>query len=70
MRVWLRRIRFDKAYSEAKVAEMAKITQPFYHNVEVGKKNPSVETAKKIASVLDFPWTKFFEDSKKEGEPA
>lgn len=69
MRAWLRDIRLEKGFSEAKVAKLAGIAQPFYHNIEMGKKNPSVMTAKKIAEILAFPWTDFFE-SEKEGKEA
>jgi transcriptional regulator with XRE-family HTH domain len=38
------------------------ITQPSYSNIEMGKRNPSVDAAKKIANVLGFPWARFYED--------
>ena len=66
MRKWLRDARSVKKMTEKSVADMACIAQPFYHNIETGRKNPSPETAKKIASVLDFPWTRFFEEERKE----
>lgn len=62
MRMWLREIRLKLHYSEKFVADAAGIVQPFYHHIETGEKNPSVETAKKIAAVLGFDWTRFFED--------
>lgn len=48
--------------SELETAKRAGIAQPFYHNIEMALKNPSVETAKKIAAVLGFDWTEFFRD--------
>lgn len=62
MRDWLRKKRMDAHLSEAETARRAGIAQPFYHNIEMGIKNPSVDTAKKIAAVLNFDWTLFFPD--------
>lgn len=47
--------------SQREVAERAGITQAFYCEIEKGKKKPSVDMAKRIAEVLGFEWTKFFE---------
>lgn len=33
-----------------------------YSKIERGEKNPSVDVAKKIAAVLGFDWTHFYED--------
>lgn len=62
MREWLRKIRTDTELSEMEVARRAGIAQPFYHNIEMGIKNPSVDTAKRIAAALSFDWTLFFAD--------
>ena len=68
MREWLRKIRVDLGLTELETAKQAGIAQPFYHNIEMGIKNPSVDTAKRIASVLGFPWVMFFSDNKEETE--
>lgn len=47
------------------VAERAGITQPSYHLIECGENNPAVVTAKQIAAVLGFDWTRFFPDEEK-----
>lgn len=60
MREWLRELRGDK--SQKDIAEACNITQQAYCLIELGKRDPSVEVAKKIAAVLGFNWTKFFED--------
>ena len=60
MRKWL--IELRKGRSQAQVAEAAGITQQMYSAVELGVRRPSVEVAKKIASVLGFNWTRFYED--------
>ena len=62
MREWLRKMRTDANLSELEVARRAGIAQPFYHNIEMGIKNPSVDTAKRIAAVLGFNWTLFYPD--------
>ena len=56
MREWLRKIRVDLGLTELETAKQA------------GIKNPSVDTAKRIASALGFPWVMFFSDSKEETE--
>jgi transcriptional regulator with XRE-family HTH domain len=54
--------------TEQETANKAKIAQPFYHNIEAGIKNPSVDTAKRIAGVFGFDWTRFYEDEGMEQE--
>ena len=68
MREWLRKIRVELGLTELETAKRAGITQPFYHNIETGIKNPSVDTAKRIAAALGFPWVMFFSDNKEETE--
>lgn len=64
MRNWLRAIREIKGFSEKKVADLCGISQPMYHFIETGIKNPSVWTAQKIAKVLGFDWVLFFPEEK------
>lgn len=59
-RAWLIEKRGDKSQQE--VAGMCGVSQNFYSSIETGERRPSVETAKKIAAVLDFDWTRFYED--------
>ena len=65
MRDWLVQARIQKSLTQKQVAEMSNVSQPTYWNIEQGKKNPTVATAKKIATVLDIPWVRFYES---EGE--
>jgi putative transcriptional regulator len=60
LRKWLIEIRNGRA--QAQIAEAAGITQQMYSAIELGERRPSVEVAKKIAVVLGFDWTRFFED--------
>ena len=59
---WLADIRRQRGLSQQAVAQLAHVTQPTYCNIENGRRNPSVETARNIAQVLSFSWTKFFEE--------
>lgn len=56
---WLVEIRGKR--SQQKVADEIGIAQSSYASIEVGSRRPSVDMAKKIAAVLGFEWTKFFE---------
>ena len=61
-RDWLVTIRKDKGLSQAAVADRVGISTPSYCTIETGKTNPRVYTAQKIARVLEFKWTRFFEN--------
>ena len=60
MRDWLVTLRAGR--SQSKVAKEIGIAHSTYASIETGYRTPSVETAKKIADVLGFPWTRFFEN--------
>lgn len=61
-RDWLIAMREEKKVSQKFVAEQVGIAQPSYFNIEAGKRRPSVPVAKKIAAVLGFDWTQFYEE--------
>jgi len=63
MREWLKDIRVHKSKTQQQVAESAGLHQGYYSEIESGDKGKKlpVDTAKKIAEVLDFEWTKFYE---------
>lgn len=48
--------------TQVEVANRVGISQPSYCNIETGKWSPSVKSAKKIAAVLGFDWTQFYEE--------
>lgn len=62
MRDWLIAIREGNGLSQKAVADAISLAQPSYCTIEKGKTNPSVDTAKKIAAVLGFDWTRFYEE--------
>lgn len=41
---------------------MVGISQQMYSKIERGEGNPSVDVAKKIAAVLGFEWTRFYDE--------
>lgn len=57
---WLREIRGGK--SQQAVADEIGIAQSTYASIEVGSRKPSVPMAKRIAAVLGFDWTRFYEE--------
>ena len=64
MRIWLKKIRKSQNLTQYEVAVACDISRTMITEVENGKAMPSPKTAKKIASVLHFDWTKFYEDQK------
>lgn len=62
MREWLKKLREDQNMTQAQVAERSGLCESAYCLVETGKRNPSVDSAKRIALALGFEWTKFFEE--------
>lgn len=57
---WLVEIRGQR--SQQAVAHEIGIAQSTYASIEVGSRNPSVPMAKRIADVLGFDWTRFYEE--------
>ena len=62
----LANLRKQKGMTQEAVSERAGIRRASYANIEQGRRSPSVDTAKRIASVLEFDWTKFFENERQE----
>lgn len=62
-RPWLAGYREKAELSHEEVAKLIGKTRQYYSMIENGNRNPSVEVAMKIASVLNFEWTIFFEVS-------
>lgn len=62
MREWLMDLRHEKGMTQVAVAQNAKISRAYYTQIETGVRSPSPKVAKRIASVLAFAWTRFFDD--------
>lgn len=59
-RDWLKSLREQIGLSQKDVAERAGIPRSTYAQFEVGRRNPTVANAQKVALVLGFDWTLFF----------
>ena len=67
MRFWLKEIRQgSRNMTQKQLAELAGISRTMITEIENGNANPSVDVAKRIAAVLGFDWTLFFEDPPKD----
>ena len=62
MRNWLKELRKQAGLTQQQVADLAGVSQGFYGNIELGKRGHKlpVETAKRIAEVLEFDWQRFY----------
>lgn len=63
MRKWLVELRKAANMSQQAVADEAGICQSYYAGIETGVRGKplSVTIAKKIAAVLGFDWTRFYD---------
>lgn len=61
MQKWLKEIRQKKGYTQKSIASKVGIAKTTYSSYEQGHRQPSVNSAKKIAEVLEIPWTIFFD---------
>jgi len=64
LRHWLLNKRNEKEFTQEDVANKADMRRSTYSMIELGQRNATVTNAKKIANVLDFDWTIFFEDKR------
>ncbi len=65
MRHWLVEIREKSGLSQYGVARLTGLSQSYYAGIEVGVRGNKlpVNTAKRIADALGFPWQKFYDES-------
>lgn len=70
MRTWLRNKRTSKNVTQAALASQVGISRTMITEIENGKANPSVDVAKRIAAVLGFDWTLFYEDDEADPQSA
>ena len=67
MRRWLKELRARSSnMTQKELAARVGISRTMITEIENGNANPSVEVAKRIAAVLGFPWTRFFEEDESE----
>lgn len=61
---WLKELRIKVGYTQGKLAEIVGVERSLISKFETGCARPSPNTAKAIAQILGFDWTKFYEDEK------
>lgn len=62
--------RTRKNLTQQQLADMIGVDRTLVSKIECGVSSPSVAVAKKIASVLGFDWTRFFEDADEDPQSA
>ena len=68
MRNWLIKLREDLGFTQDEVAIKIGISRQYYGMIESGERNVPVRTAKKIARILGFEWTVFYDGQDAESE--
>lgn len=63
MLIWFKVLRIEANLSQYDLAAKVGVTHVTICNIERGKIRPSVALAKKLGNVLNFSWTRFYEDS-------
>lgn len=62
-RYWLEDLRNKDNLTHQDIANKVEISRQYYGMIENGKRDPSVKTAKKIASIFNINWIIFFNHS-------
>ena len=57
----LRRIRQERGLTLKQLGEMTDLSESYISLIETMERVPSVPAAKRIANVLGFDWTRFFD---------
>ncbi len=64
MRNWMKELRKSRKLTQKELAEIVNVSRTLITEIENGKADPSVKTAKAIAKELEFDWTEFFKEAK------
>lgn len=59
---WLSEIRIEKGFRAVDVAKSVGISRQRYYHIESQRSRPTIIQAKKIGKLLDFNWTRFYDD--------
>ena len=62
MRSWMKKLRYESNLTQEQLARMVGISRTMVTEIENANANPSVKVAKKIAAVLGFDWTRFYDE--------
>jgi len=57
----LRNIRKQRGMTMKKLGELTGLSESYISLLENMERRPSVDAAKRIAEILEFPWFRFFE---------
>lgn len=57
----LKEIRISRKLTQQELADLCNIKRSTIAMIETHRSNPSVQVAQRIAKVLGFKWTEFFE---------
>lgn len=63
-REWLKELIKQKGTTGKAIAEELEIEPRYISMIITGTRKPSVELGKKIATILQFDWVKFYEEPK------
>ncbi len=63
MREWLVMARQKMKLTQESVAREANISRAYYTQLELSQRDPSIRVAKELGRVLDFAWTRFFDET-------
>ena len=71
MRKWLADIRAANGKRQQEVADASSISQSYYAGIELGIRGKplAVPVAKRIAAVLGFDWTRFYDEDEDRTPP-
>jgi transcriptional regulator with XRE-family HTH domain len=69
-RKWLINIRNNENLTQNEVADSIGISRAYVTSIETGTRQPSVKVAKRIAKLLNFEWTIFFDSLSNESTPS
>ncbi len=59
---WFKAIRENSGLTQGKLAQKVGVERSLISKFETGSARPSPDTAKAIAEVLGFEWTKFYDE--------
>lgn len=62
MHIWLKQQREQLGYTQESFAKEVGVAKTTYSSYEQGHRTPSIATAKKMAEILQVPWTIFFDN--------
>ena len=60
----LKTLRITKGFSQQEISKAVGLSRAAYTNIENGKRNLTVKTAKKLGIILDIPWYQLFDNKK------